>query len=862
MINKLNLSLLVVILVSAFLILIDYFTIRTTSAVRAYINGESRYSKGQKDGAKHLIMYISSEDPKYWEFFLKELKVPLGDSTARIGLVNHSEEAVIKNGFLLGENHVDDLDNMIWLFRNFKDVSFMKHAIQIWKQADVKIGKLVLLGGEVRQKITTGSFSRQEKELTMQEVDRLTLELTTLEREFSDVLGSAAREINVYLFSLNIFLTLLIIGSAGSYSVLMIRKLRASNEQFKETLHFGKMGSAELDLRSLQLTVSSELFRLLDMEVSTPQVMQLAYFLKTYVDPVYRSAFQQKIKEGVSGVLDKEKSMVEIKFEMTTLADRKIWIDAKGIFKGDTGLFIFHDVMDEKEAESKIIKERELSDSIINGLPGMFFLYDEDHKYLRWNKNYETVTGYSGQEISTMTPLDFFDEAEKALAAEKVKSVFTHGQAETEIDLLTKNGIKIPYFFTGWKIAYEGKRCLIGIGMDITERKKAEDALLLSEQRLKKILNRFERLSDNIPGFIYEFRMRPDGSTHFPFASKGIQEIYNLSPSQVSEDATPLFNCMHPDDLGRITKEVEQAARALSGNVSEFRVNTRGDKPKWVRTQATIEAQDDGSFLWYGYTFEITELKNAMLVLEQLLREKEELISVKDKFFSIVSHDLRSPVNTLHSFIMLIEKNIDALSKEEIKKMVSEINNAFRDTKALMDDLTTWAQSRMNGNGTTAENIDLKKNIDSVVSFARESSATKQIAVTYSGPDELPVFADSYQIDFIVRNLLSNAIKFTPRGGEIDISARMDNGFVRLSIQDSGIGISSADLKNIFQMGKVRSTKGTEGEKGTGLGLGLVKEFVEKNAGEIAVESTKGKGTAFHVTLLRGASSKDRITSA
>ena len=621
MINKRNLSLLVVVFVSTLLILVDYFTIRTTSAVRAYTNGESRYSKGQKDGSKHLIMYISSGNPKYWDYFLRELKVPLGDSAARVGLMNNGEEAAIKDGFLQGENHSDDLDNMIWLFQNFKDVSFMKRAIQIWKQADVKIGKLVLLGGDVRRKMVAGGFSLQEKEMVMQEVDKLTMELTTMEREFSDVLGSAAREINIYLFVLNIFLTLLIIGSAGSFSMIMIRKLRASNERSKETLQ----------------------------------------------------------------------------------------------------------------------------------------------------------------------------------------------------------------------------------------------ALLLSEQRLKEILNRFEKLSDNIPGFIYEFCMRPDGSTYFPFASKGVREIYGLSPSEISEDAMPLFDRMHPDDRERVGREIEQAARTLSGRVSEFRIHTPGGKTKWMRTQASIEPQKDGSFLWYGYTFEITELKKAMIVLEELLKEKEELISVKDKFFSIVSHDLKSPVNTLHSFILLIEKCIDDLSKEEIKKMVNEINKAFQGTKALMDDLTTWAQSRMNGNGTTPENIDLRKNIDAMISLAMESSAVKQIAISYSGPNVLPVYADSYQVDFIIRNLLSNAIKFTPRGGGIDISARTDNGSIKLSIQDSGIGISPADLKNLFQMGRVRSTKGTEGEKGTGLGLGLVKEFIEKNAGEIAVESTKGKGTIFHVTLPRGASFGDRI---
>ncbi len=558
--------------------------------MRAYINGESRYSKGQKDASLHLVVYINSGEPKYWVSFLEELKVPLGDSTARAGLLNNSTETIIRNGFLAGENHVDDVNEMIWLFRNFKDVSFMKRAIQIWKQADAKIGALALVGEKVRQKTVSGSFSLQEKGSLSQEVGVLTSELTTLEREFSDVLGATARKINTYLFYANIFLTLVIIGSAGYYSTSMIKKLSNANEQFKETLHFGKMGSAELDLTTSNLTVSRELFQLLQVEVNKPQVFPLEQFLATYVDPIYLSTIKQKIREGLAGINEHSKSMVETEFEMITATGRKIWIDAKGIFKGNTALGILHDV---------------------------------------------------------------------------------------------------------------------------------------------------------------------------------------------------------------------------------------------------------------------TEFKNAMEALEKLLAEKEDLISVKDKFFSIVSHDLRNPVDTLHSFILLVENHIENLSKQEIKMMVRDVNKSFLDTKVLMNDLTTWGQSQMNSKGAVLVPVDLKKSIDFIIDFTKEISAAKQITISYSGPDTLTVFADRYQIDFIIRNLISNALKFTHRGGKIDISMQTDQEYVRLSIQDSGIGISQEAMKNIFQMGKVRSTKGTEGERGTGLGLVLIKGFLEKNSGQIAVESIQGKGTMFHVSLPR-----------
>jgi PAS domain S-box-containing protein len=731
--NKKNISLLIIVFVSTLLILTDYFTIETTSAVRAYINGESRYSKGQKDGARHLIMYIHSEDEKYWDSFLQELQVPLGDSAARVALMNNQEDSIIRKGFLQGENHFDDIDNMIWLFRNFKEISFMKRAIGIWKSGDHKIGQLLLLGENTRGKIESGQLSLQEKKKIAQQVDRLTLELTQLEREFSDVLGAAAREINGYLFLANILLTLVIIGSAGSYSMNMISRLNDSNEQFRATLQFGKMGSAELNLQTSQLTVSRELFHLLDVDAKKQQIVPLEEFLKTYVNPVYLPTIQEKILEGTMGISENAKSMVDTEFEMTTAQGRKIWIDAKGIFKGNKGLGILHDITDKKEAECEIVKEKEL--------------------------------------------------------------------------------------------------------------------LKESEKQLKELLNRFEKVSDNIPGFIYEFRMRPDGTTHFPYASKGIREIYGLRPDEVLEDASPLFNRMHPDDIERIGKEVEHAAKTLTGNISEFRVNTPDGKMRWMKTQATVEPLPDGSLLWFGYTVEITELKTAMTELEKLLSEKEDLISVKDKFFSIISHDLRNPVTTLHSFIRLIETRIDELSKQEIEEMVRDINKRFVDTKALLDDLTTWGQSQLNSEGVSPMHFDLKKSIDSVTSYISDINSSKQIAIQYEGPNSLFVFADINQAEFIVRNLVSNAFKFTPHGGEIHISLKETKGQATLSIRDSGVGISSNDLRNIFQMGKVKSKLGTDGEKGTGLGLVLVKEFVEKNAGKITVESAQGEGTAFHISL-------------
>lgn len=152
-------------------------------------------------------------------------------------------------------------------------------------------------------------------------------------------------------------------------------------------------------------------------------------------------------------------------------------------------------IMARKKAEEEIIREKELSDSLINSLPGVFYLYNEEGKFFRWNKNFETVTGYSSEEMSQKHPLDFFGGDEKSLLENKIKNVFKTGEDKVAASFIDKQGNKTPYFFTGKMINYEGIKCLMGVGIDISERVKAEEALIKSEERFRTLV---EQASDGI----------------------------------------------------------------------------------------------------------------------------------------------------------------------------------------------------------------------------------------------------------------------------------------------------------------------------------------------------------------------------
>jgi signal transduction histidine kinase len=224
----------ILIVAAASLIIVNYLTIKTLSAVRAYTNGESQYSKGEKGAARHLIMYVNTQDETHWEQFKQELGVTFGDSIARVALSQEDGDLeVIKRGFLQGRNHPDDHDDMIWLFRNFGRISFMANAIATWREADGIIQQEYLLGEEIHTRIQAGHWTLADQEAVIRRINVITGLLTVKERAFSNVLGDASRRINGYLFVANFFFTLTIIGSAIGYGASMIGKIMRSQQELE-----------------------------------------------------------------------------------------------------------------------------------------------------------------------------------------------------------------------------------------------------------------------------------------------------------------------------------------------------------------------------------------------------------------------------------------------------------------------------------------------------------------------------------------------------------------------------------------------------------------------------------------------------
>jgi signal transduction histidine kinase len=212
------------------LIFINYFTIKILSATRAYVNGESHYSKGQKDAARHLITYICNEDSTQWEQFKKELSVNQSDGFARIHLTNNSSIDTIKKDLRGGHNHEDDLEDMIWLFRNFNQVSFFKKAIGEWEKGDALIDQFSVLGNKIHTQIQAGHLDEISRQAFLSQINEMSDKLTINSRNFSGTLGQGTREIKGYLIYTNIFFILVIICSVTLYYGMMVKRLLRSKQ--------------------------------------------------------------------------------------------------------------------------------------------------------------------------------------------------------------------------------------------------------------------------------------------------------------------------------------------------------------------------------------------------------------------------------------------------------------------------------------------------------------------------------------------------------------------------------------------------------------------------------------------------------
>lgn len=246
---------------------------------------------------------------------------------------------------------------------------------------------------------------------------------------------------------------------------------------------------------------------------------------------------------------------------------------------------------------------------------------------------------------------------------------------------------------------------------------------------------------------------------------------------------------------------------------------------------------------------DVTEHKKAERALKDSEARLKDLNATKDKLFSIIGHDLKGPLNNILGFSQLIDQQFENYSSDEIRHYNKLIYQLSQSVSELLENLLTWSRAQRNIISVAPQNVAIYFTVEKCFGLLIQNAIHKEIRLKNNVPPDTVVYADEAMITTVIRNLLSNAIKFTHRGGTISVAAKPTGKTVQIEIKDTGVGISSDKIPQLFRPDENQSSIGTEGEKGTGLGLIICKDFIEKNKGKIWVESEEFAGTKFFISL-------------
>jgi PAS domain S-box-containing protein len=478
---------------------------------------------------------------------------------------------------------------------------------------------------------------------------------------------------------------------------------------------------------------------------------------------------------------------------------------------------------------------------IFESITDVFFRLDANGFIKVISPSINNVFGYKAEEILGRSFIEFYKYPEKAY---ELLQRILNGEIINQYEsvMLNKNDDEI-IMSTRIKILYDssGKlMCIEGIARDITEQKKVESALQQSEEK-------FRRLTELSPAAICI-----QTNDKFLWANPSWSEISGYS----LEDTLKMgpWDIIHPDMKEQTKKYSENR---LSGKNApsryELKVLTKDKEVKWIDIVLSV-IDYEGETASLAVSTDITKRK---LIEEALIKSEDNLKTInaqKDKFFSIISHDLRSPIGNIVQLSEMLKAEYKSMSEDDIELFINNLYSVSNNTYKLLENLLIWSTSSLGKYDIKSELINIISVVNDTVKLNLESANLKNIIINTDIKKELFAFADKNSILTILRNLISNAIKFTNRGGNIDINAierkrNKTNRYIEISVKDTGIGIPNEKLDKLFKIDESFTTLGTEKEKGTGLGLVLCKELINKNNGNIWVESEIGKGSTFYFTL-------------
>ena len=464
------------------------------------------------------------------------------------------------------------------------------------------------------------------------------------------------------------------------------------------------------------------------------------------------------------------------------------------------------------------------------------------------NKSFAKIFGYNtNTELVNKEIIELASNDDILKVAEYFRLLERKKEVPTRFDFLgkKKDGSSIHTELSIGSFESDNKNYFVMIARDVTERIRAQRAIRESEEKYRNI-------TENIDDFLFTFE-RTGLALRPIFCTSSIQKVTGYTQTEFLTDSKLFLKAIHPSDFVSIKPKLINLMKSriqLSGEF-EFRIINKQGNIVWVRAKINLVRSGTGRIhKIFGLVSDVSFRKRAEEELKKSTQNLIKLNETKDRFISIISHDLRTPFSSILGFTDLLA-NDEELTEDERKQYIKYIQESSRSMLALVNSLLDWTRLQTGRIKFEPQKVDVSKVIMDSVNALSGAAIQKGIEVVSSVNQSLYLFVDKSLITQVFNNLISNAIKFTNKSGVIRISneAVTNSRFVKFSVKDSGVGIKEDDLTKLFSVDAKFTSEGTAGEKGSGLGLSLVKEIVEKHGGTISVESKYGKGTEFIFTL-------------
>jgi len=544
---------------------------------------------------------------------------------------------------------------------------------------------------------------------------------------------------------------------------------------------------------------------------------------------------KEKTKSITLSFLTKERK------EVPTLAAINAFFDVDTKENGFN--FFLTDKSTEKSAENDSLLYQSLFEASQDGIA-----VESEGKIVKANNSFAEIFGYdNGNELIERDLIDLVSNDDVLKVVEYFRLLEQKKNAPDRFEFLGKKRDN-SFLYTELSVSTfesDNKVYVVMVTRDITERKRTQKVIRESEEKYRNV-------TDNIDDFLYTFE-RVDNFMRPLFYTSAVEKVTGYSQADFLGDSKLFLKIIHPDDFPMLKKRLSTLIRSkfqLSSEMEVRIINKQGGAV-WIRNKVKLIRNDAGRIQKiYGLVSDITLKKRAEEELKKSTENLLKLNETKDRFISIISHDLRTPFSSILGFTELLS-NDETLSKDERSQYINFIKESSNSMLSLVNSLLDWTRLQTGRVKFEPQKIQAKTIIEKSINTLSGMSFQKGINIISTVGNDHFVFVDKDLIEQVFNNLLSNAIKFTSKDDKVAISVKPSGTarFLEFSVKDTGEGIKQENISKLFSVDTKFTSEGTSGEKGSGLGLSLVKDIVEKHSGKIWVESEYGTGTDFKFTL-------------